>query len=50
MRLGFLADITSVYIERETSECISFKSIIDDFKSSKNRKVSFKYLMIDFIY
>jgi len=36
----FLAYNISVYIEREISTCISFESIIDDFKSSRKRKVS----------
>jgi len=36
---GFLADSTSVYIEREISASISSKSIIDDFKSLGKRKV-----------
>jgi len=49
MRLEFLADNIYVYIEREISEYINSESIIDDFKSSGKRKVSLKYLMINFI-
>jgi len=37
---GFLADNMSLYIEREISACISSESIVDDFKSLENCKVS----------
>ncbi|XP_024634768.1 zinc finger MYM-type protein 1-like [Medicago truncatula] len=39
MEHGFLANSMSVYIERDISECISYESIIDDFKSLRKRKV-----------
>jgi len=50
MEHGYLPDSMSVCIEREISTCINSKSIIDDFKSLEKRKVSLKYLMINFIY
>jgi hypothetical protein len=40
MESEFLADSMPVYIEREISACISFESIIDDFKSLGKRKSS----------
>jgi len=40
MRLGFLANSMTVYSEKKISTCISFESIIDDFKSLETRKAS----------
>lgn len=34
----FLAGSMTIYIERETSECISFESIIDDIESLGARR------------
>jgi hypothetical protein len=37
MKPEFLADSMSVYVEKEISACISFESIIDNFKSLEKR-------------